>query len=81
MTWVGLTSFGEFLWLVGRYYSYLLPKQNGGTFQIKSRSTQPSSDILAHAAEQTEVDDEEEDAILEEEQNQMYLDNLQAEFD
>ena len=42
VTWVGLTSFGEFLWLVGRYCSYLLPKQDGGTFRIKSRSTQPN---------------------------------------
>ena len=27
-------SFGEFPWLVGRYCSYLLPKQAGGTPQI-----------------------------------------------
>ena len=40
-----------------------------------------SASELAHAAEQTEVDEEEEDAVLEEEQNEMFLDNVQAEFD
>ena len=40
-----------------------------------------SASQLAHAAEQTEVDEEEEDAVLEEEQNEMYLVNVQAEFD
>ena len=33
-------TFGEFLWLVGRYCSYLLPKQDGGTSQIKVNPTQ-----------------------------------------
>ena len=31
---VHLGSVGEFPRLVGRYCSYLLPKQDGGTFQI-----------------------------------------------
>ena len=41
-----------------------------------------SASHLAQAAEQTEVDEEEQDAaVLEEEQNEMFLDNVQAEFD
>ena len=54
--------------------------------QAKARQQQGASAAvgaseLAHAAEQTEVDEEEEDAVLEEEQNEMFLDNVQAEFD
>ena len=40
-----------------------------------------SASHLAQAAEQTEVDEEEQDAAAEEEQNEMFLDNVQAEFD
>ena len=36
---------------------------------------------IAQSAEQTEVDTEEEDAILEDEQNNMYSDNIEAELD
>ena len=36
---------------------------------------------IAQSAEQTEVDEEEEDAILEDEQNNMYSDNIEAELD
>ena len=54
--------------------------------QAKAKQQQGASAVvsaseLAHAAEQTEVDEEEEDAVLEEEQNEMFLDNVQAEFD
>jgi len=39
-TWVGLTSIWDVPRLVGRYCSYLLPKQVGGTPQIKVNPTQ-----------------------------------------
>ena len=39
-TWVGLTWIWRVPRLVGRYCSYLLPKHDGGTFQIKVNPTQ-----------------------------------------
>ena len=39
-TWVGLTLIWDVPRLVGRYCSYLLPKQAGGTPQIKVNPTQ-----------------------------------------
>ena len=39
-TWVGLTYIWGVPRLVGRYCSYLLPKQDGGTSQIKVNKTQ-----------------------------------------
>ena len=38
--WVGLTLIWDVPRLVGRYCSYLLPKQAGGTPQIKVNPTQ-----------------------------------------
>ena len=38
--WVGFTLIWDVPRLVGRYYSYLLPKQAGGTPQIKVNPTQ-----------------------------------------
>ena len=40
---LGCLRFGEFPQLVGRYCSFLLPKQGGGTFQIQVNKTQSSS--------------------------------------
>ena len=37
---LGWLRFGEFPRLVGRYCSYLLPKQDGGTSQIQVNKTQ-----------------------------------------
>ena len=37
--WLGCLRLGEFPRLVGRYCWYLLPKQDGGTFQIKVNRT------------------------------------------
>ena len=44
--WVGFTLIWDFPRLVGRYCSYLLPKQAGGTPQILVDKTSPMSGRL-----------------------------------
>ena len=47
----------------------------------KAPSAVVSTSAIAQAAEQTEMDEDEEDAVLEEEQNEMFFDNIEAEFE
>ena len=44
-TWVGLTWIWEVSPAGGRYCSYLLPKQGGGTFQIRVNPSQVPQEL------------------------------------